>query len=85
MKIPNQSSPIMRKTRFLQGSQGLLPQACFDDCMANIYGIPQCKSAFQSRNARGIASCLLNFGLNATNEVMVGLNLAQCGARCIFR
>ena len=83
MKIPNQSSPIMRKVRSVQVSKGVLPQACFDDCMANIYGIPQCKSAYQSKDAGEIASCLINFGLNAP-PWMVALNVAQCGAECVF-
>ncbi|MGB3642581.1 MAG: hypothetical protein WBA39_34115 [Rivularia sp. (in: cyanobacteria)] len=83
MKIPNQSSPIVRNIRSLQVSKGLLPQACFDDCMANTYGIPQCKSAYQSRDAGEIASCLINFGFNVVPWA-VGLNIAQCGAKCIF-
>lgn len=83
MKIPNQSSPIMRQSRSVQVSKGLLPQACFDDCLEKIYGIPQCKSAYQSRDAGEIASCLTNFGLNVFPWA-VGLNIAQCGAECIF-
>lgn len=85
MKIPNQTSPIMRRTLSVQvqAYKGLQPQACFDDCMVNAYGISECRSAFQSRDAGGIASCLLNFGIGV-NRWAVGLNIAQCGAKCAF-
>jgi hypothetical protein len=83
MKIPNQSSPIMRKARATQISNGVLPQACFDECMADAYGIAQCKSAYQTRDAGEIASCLLTFGLGV-GKWAVALRVAQCGGKCIF-
>jgi hypothetical protein len=83
MKLLNQSTPIRRKLGFVRVSKGVLPRACFEDCMEKIYGIPQCRSAFQSRDAGGIASCLINFGLNVARPI-VAVNIAQCVARCQF-
>lgn len=84
MKIPNQSSPIVRKARSIYVSKGVLPQDCFADCMVNTYGIPQCVSAFESRDAGQITACLFNFGLQSVNRYMVGLNVAQCVGKCAF-